>query len=118
MDKPQNYTDAQVAIILAAIEANDGVADKSVAETLAADPAMNNVDGPRKARSIIAKMTRMDGVKYVKQVPTSKTGKPVASKAKLVERIATLANVTAAKLEGLDSAPKLALETLVEALAA
>ena len=115
--KAPNYSDAQVSLITAAIAANGGVANKSVAETLATDPRMNGENGPRNVRSIIAKMTRMD-VDYQRQVPVSKTGEPVAKKTALVERIASLADVSAAKLDGLDKAPKLALETLVKALAA
>lgn len=117
-EKTPNYSDAQVALILAAIEANDGVADKSVAEKLAQDARMNGENGPRNVRSIIAKMTRMDGVNYVRQQPTTKDGKPVQKKNELVERIATLAGVTASKLDGLEKAPKLALETLAAAFAA
>lgn len=117
-DKTPNYSDEQTAIILAAIAANGGVADKALAETLAADPRMNGTDGPRKPRGIIAKMTRMDGVTYTKAAKVSKTGKPVQKKLDLVALIAARADVEAAKLEGLDSAPKLALETLAEALAA
>ena len=117
-DKTPNYSDAQVALILATIEANGGVANKSVAETLAVDPRMNDADGnARNVRSIIAKMTRMD-VNYQRQQPTTKDGKPVQKKNDLVARIATLANVPAAKLDGLEKAPKLALDTLAEALAA
>ena len=117
MDKTPNYTDAQVALIHTAIAANGGVANKSVAASLADNPAMDGEKGPRNTRSIIAKMTRMD-VNYERQVPVSKTGAPVAKKDALVTRIATLADVSASKLSGLDKAPKLALETLVKALAA
>lgn len=115
--KTPNYSDAQVALITAAIAANDGVANKSVAETLATNPAMNGENGARNVRSIIAKMTRMN-VNYQRQVPVSKTGEPIAKKTALVERIAMLADVSASKLDGLDKAPKLALETLVKAFAA
>ena len=116
-EKAPNYSDTQVAVILAAIAANGGVANKSVAETLAANPAMNGPDGPRNTRSIIAKMTRMD-VDYQRQEKVSKNGQPITKKSDLVSRIATLADVSASKLAGLDNAPKLALETLVAAFAA
>lgn len=117
-DKTPNYTAAQVAIILDAVAANGGVANKSVAASLADTPAMNGEKGPRNTRSIIAKMTRMSEIDYQRQVPVSKTGEPVAKKTALVERIAAAADVSASKLDGLDKAPKLALETLARALAA
>ena len=116
-DKAPNYSDAQVAIIMAAIAANGGVANKSVAETLAADPRMNGENGPRNVRSIIAKMTRMD-VGYQRQQPQTKDGKPVTKKTELVAAIAKAAGVPVSKLDGGDKAPKLFLETVLEALAA
>ena len=117
MEKTPNYSPAQENLILAAIAANDGVADKSVAETLAANPEMNGENGPRNVRSIIAKMIRMDGVNYVRQQPTTKDGKPVQKKLDLVAKIAASANVAASKLDGLEKAPKLALETLAASFA-
>lgn len=116
-DKTPNYSPAQETLILAAIETNGGVANKTVAETLAADPAMNGENGPRNARAIIAKMVRMN-VNYQRQEKVTKDGKPVTKKTDLVNKIAALADVSAAKLDGLDKAPKLALETLAAAFAA
>lgn len=117
-DKTPNYSAAQVALILAAVAANGGVANKSVAAELASDPRMDGEKGERNTRSIIAKMTRMPEIDYQRQVSVSKTGEPVAKKTALVGRIAALADVSASKLDGLDKAPKLALETLVRAFAA
>jgi hypothetical protein len=118
-EKTPNYNDAQVALILAAIAANNGVADKSVAETLALDPRMNDNDGKeRKPRAIIAKMTRMDNVNYVRQQPKTKDGKPVQKKLDLVAAIAKSSGITASALEGLDNAPKRALDALAAAFAA
>ncbi len=121
--KVPNYSTAQVALIVAAIEANDGIADISVATELAENPAMNTADGDkRKARSIVAKMRRIvdtvEGFSYARKVATTKDGRPVQKKVDLVNRIASLADVSAAKLDGLDKAPKLALETLAAAFAA
>lgn len=117
--KPTNYSDAQVAIITAAIIANGNVADKSVAEALVSNPEMN-VDGePRKVRSLVAKMRRMvdanEDFSYAKVEPTTKDGKAIAKKSDLVAEIVALSRLTAAKLDGLDKAPKLALETLRDA---
>lgn len=121
-EKTPNYSPAQEKLIVEAIAANDGVANKAVAETLANDPRMNGEDGPRKVRSIIAKMRRVvetrEDFSYERVQPATKDGKPVTKKTDLVARIAALSGATASKLDGLDKAPKLALDTLVEALAA
>lgn len=114
MEKTPNYTPAQEALIVAAIAANGGVANKSVAESLVSNPEMN-VDGrPRNVRSIIAKMTRMDGVTYERQPNARKDGSPVESKAKLVEQIAAAAGVT---FEALDKAARGDLVKLRDVLA-
>ena len=115
-EKTPNYTEAQVALIVSTIRDNGGVADKSVAETLAANPAMN-VDGePRKVRSIIAKMRRVvddnPDLSYAKVQPTTKDGRPVQKKLDLVARIAAGSGIAASKLNGLEKGPKLALESL------
>jgi len=115
-EKNVNYTDAQVKLIEAAVAANGGRGNLSVAETLARNPEMNDSAGhQRKARAIVAKMSRMN-VPYDRKVAVSKNGKPVSKKSDLVARIATLAGVSVESLSGLDSAPKLTLDTLVEAL--
>lgn len=121
-----NYSAAQVSIMLAAVAANGNVADQTLAETLAANPEMDapadaKQPGPRKARAIIAKLRRLaetEGFTYKRKEPTTKTGKPVTNKVALVKEIVTMAGVTAAALDGLEKAPKGALETLRDVLAA
>ncbi|TAK59454.1 hypothetical protein [Methylobacter sp.] len=105
--KTPSYSAVQEALILAAI--GDGKGSISIAEKLAADPAMNEADGtPRKVRSIIAKMTRM-GVPYERKAPVTKTGEPVTKKTDLVDRIAA---IVSGNLDGLDKAPKPALQAI------
>lgn len=116
-EKTPNYSPAQESLILAAIAANDGIANKSVAETLATNSAMNGAEGPRSPRAIIAKMTRME-VNYQPQAKLTKDGKEVTKKNDLVARIAALAEVSVASLAGLEKAPKPVLETLVASYAA
>jgi hypothetical protein len=124
--KQTNYTAAQEAIMVAAIKANKNIADKSVAETLAADermnaPADNVKPGPRTVRSIVAKLRRIvdsnDDFSYERVGPVTKDGKPVTKKLDLVKRIVELSGIPAGKLDGLDKAPKLALDMLAEAFA-
>ena len=117
-----NYSPAQVALITAAIVGNGNVANVALATELSENPAMNDADGnPRKPRSIVAKMRRMvdeiEGATYERKVAVSKTGEPVQKKLDLVKRIADLADVSASRLDGLEKAPKLALETLARAFA-
>lgn len=116
-----NYSTAQETIILNAIRENGNVANLALAEVLAAREDMRDNDGQvRKARAITAKMSRMaeaNGFTYERKAPTTKDGKAVTKKTDLVARIATLSGVTAAKLNGLETAPKLALESLVSAFA-
>lgn len=114
------YTAVQEALILAAIKANGNVANQTIAEALAADPRMNDESNgkseARTARGIIAKMSRMkdaNGFTYERKVTLSKSGAPVQKKLDMVARIAERAGVAAAKLDGLEKAPKLALETLL-----
>ena len=120
-EKTPNYSAAQEKIILDAIRANGNVANLTLAEKLASDPRMNDNDGnARKPRAITAKMSRMaeaEGFRYERKQPTTKDGKPVTKKNDLVARIATLAGVEAAKLDGLEKAPKNALDTLASAFA-
>lgn len=114
-EKTPNYTAAQENLIREAAEANGGTLNLAIAETLAANPAMNDADGnTRKARSIVAKISRM-GLDYERKQNVTKDGRPVAKKADLVARIATLAGVNVARLDGMANSPKMALETLVSA---
>ena len=59
-------------------------------------------------RSLIAKMVRM-GVTYATKQPVTKSGEPVVSKTDLV---ASIASVVTGNLEGLEKAPKAALQAL------
>lgn len=128
-EKIPNYSAAQVALITSVAASNGGVLNIDLAKSLSANPAMNNDEGARPYKSIIAKIARMvtagdtvevDGetvtITYERKQPTTKTGKPVTKKTDLVNRIATLAGVNAAKLDGMDNSPKQALETIVAAL--
>ena len=60
------------------------------------------------ARSVIAKATRM-GVTYERKQPTTKSGLPVEHKADLVTEIS---KIVEGNLDGLDKAPKAALQAL------
>jgi len=119
-DKTPNYSADQENIILAAVRENGNIANLALAEKLAADPRMNGADGPRKPRGITAKMSRMaeaGGFKYERKAPTTKDGQPVVKKLDAVKEIARLAGVDFAKLDGMEKAPKLALDTIRTALA-
>jgi hypothetical protein len=116
-DKTPNYSPAQETLILNAIRANGNIANKTIAEQLAADPAMDGADGPRKPRAITAKMSRMKvehGFEYERKAPVSKTGAPIQKKLDLVAKIARMADVSVASLDNLDKASKGALEVLAD----
>ena len=115
-EKTPNYSAAQEDFIRNfAGTGTDGRLTLADAETIAADPSMLDNDGNvRKARSIVAKINRM-GLPYAKKVAARKDGSPVASKAKLVEEIATLAGVS---FEALDKAARNDLVKLRDVLAA
>jgi hypothetical protein len=126
-EKTPNYTVAQENLIRAA--AVKGVLNLAAAQKLADNPAMNSAEtGPRNARSIVAKISRMvtanmtdlDGtpLTYERKVATAKDGTPVSKKADIVAAIAKAAGVTVAKLDGLDKAPKLALTSIRDAFTA
>lgn len=66
------------------------------------------------ARSVIAKAVRM-GVEYERKAAVTKTGAPVESKEKIVGQIAELVGAT---LDGLEKAPKPALQALRDYLTA
>lgn len=115
-DKVQNYTDAQVAILVAA--AASAPLTFADCEALAADPRMFDADGnPRKARSIVAKVTR-DGIPYAKKVPARKDGSKVETKASMVAQIAEKVGVAVDKLDGLEKASRTAVVTLRDYIAA
>lgn len=113
-EKTPNYSAAQEQLIRDAAE--KGVLNIAVATALAANPAMNAVDGtPRKPASIVAKISRM-GLAYERKQPTTKTGEPVTKKTDLVAQIAELAGVNVATLDGMEKSPKGSLQALVAAL--
>lgn len=64
-----------------------------------------------KARSIMASATR-NKIEYTRKAKTSKSGKPVQSKADLVEVISGNLGLSLESLDGLDKATKTALESL------
>ena len=69
--------------------------------------------GPKfSARSVTAKAVRM-GVAYDRKQPTTKSGDPVESKATIVAELATMVE---GNLDGLDKAPKPALQALRDAV--
>ena len=83
------------------------VLNQAVAERLAAE------FGPKfTGKSVIAKINRM-GLPYERKQPVTKSGDPVESKATIVAELATLVE---GNLDGLDKAPKPALQALRNAL--
>ena len=98
-EKVPNFTADQEAQIRAAAE--NGPLNLASATALA--DAMG-----KSARSLVAKIIRM-GVPYERKQPTTKTGEPVISKTKLVEQISA---VVEGNLDGLEKAPKPALQAL------
>jgi hypothetical protein len=91
--------------------------------TIRAEPVLNQAVAARLAaefgpafttRSVIAKINRMN-LPYQRKVAVTKTGAPVEQKAALVAEIAELVGAT---LDGLDKAPKPALQAIRDYLAA
>ena len=97
--KDPNYSEAQEARIRQA--ADEGELNAEVAAVLADEFG-------KTARSVIAKIVRMN-LPYATKQRTTKTGEPIVSKTKLVEQISA---VVGANLEGLEKAPKPALQAL------
>jgi hypothetical protein len=95
-EKAPNFTETQEARI------RDTAPHNAESAALLAD------EFGKSPRSVIAKIVRM-GVEYARKQPTTKTGDPVISKAKLVEQISA---VVEGNLDGLDKAPKPALVAL------
>jgi hypothetical protein len=116
MEKTPNYTDSQVAVIRSVAAENGGVLNLDLVKAIAARSDMNTADGgERNYKSVVAKvsqMARAGEFTYERKVATTKDGRPVTKKTDLVARIAAAANVTVAKLDGLDKASKGALEIL------
>ena len=98
------YSLAQEAAIRAEPVLNQAVADRLAAEF-----------GPSfTGKSVIAKINRM-GLPYQRKVAVTKAGGKVESKAEIVAEIATMVS---GNLDGLDKAPKPALQALRDVLAA
>lgn len=118
VEKVPNYSLAQESIIRAVAAQNGGVLTFSDCETIAARPDMFSKDGtPRKARSIVAKISRMSDVAYKAKERVTKSGAPIERKDTLVAEIAKAAGVAVSTLEGMEKSPKDALVTLRNALA-
>lgn len=101
------YTPAMEAAIRAA--ASEGPLNQDVANRLAAE------FGPDfSGRSVIAKINRMQ-LPYARKVAVTKTGAKVESKETICKEIGSLVS---GNLDGLDKAPKPALQALRDALAA
>lgn len=99
------YTPAMEAAIRA-----EPLLNAEVAERLAAS------FGPSfTARMVIAKINRMTDVTYVNKAKVTKSGGKVESKADIVAQIQEMVK---GNLEGLDKAPKPALQTVRDYLAA
>lgn len=97
----KNYSEAQEAVLLAA-----GIIDNAKAMELAAQLGKD-------VRSIRAKATRM-GI-YKAQAKVSKTGGKIESKEDIVKEISALIGKN---MDGLEKAPKLALQVIRERLSA
>lgn len=117
-DKTPNYSVAQENVIRAVAAEKGGTLTFGDCEAIAARPDMLDNDGkPRKARSIVAKISRMADVNYKAKERVTKSGNPIERKDALVAEIATAAGVAVATLSGMEKSPKDALVTLRNALA-
>lgn len=105
MEKTQSkYTAEMVARMHAEAPLNQAKAEALAAEF-----------GPKfTARSVIAKANR-DGIAYERKQPTTKNGGKIESKDEIVAEIGQLVGAT---LDGLEKAPKPALQALRNFLAA
>ena len=102
----KNYSDAQEARLTDAATANGGKIDGELAKALA-------VEMGKDVRSIRAKATRMGIYKAAEKV--SKTGGAIESKEKIALDIAKLVGQN---MDGLEKAPKVALQNIRAALSA
>lgn len=103
--KTSNFTAAQEAMIVAASPLN-----LESATLLAKRPEMNKADGSERSyRSIVAKARTLDGVEYARKAVTTKTGEPVEKK---LDIVAEIAKIVEANLDGLEVAPKGALQAI------
>ena len=98
--KAPNFTPAQEQAIRDRAD-ELGTLDAASAAALATEMG-------KTTRSLIAKIVRME-LPYATKQPVTKTGEPVASKSKIVAEIAA---VVGGNLDGLEKAPKAALQAL------
>jgi len=103
----KKYTEAHEAAIRSAAAA--GPLNQAVAERLAAE-----FGNGHSSKGVIAKITRM-GLPYERKKAVTKTGAPVEQKEAIVSQIEALVGAT---LDGLEKAPKPALQSLRDFLAA
>lgn len=101
------YTAAQEQAIRDAAAA--GPLNQAAAEALAA-----SFGSPHTTRGVVAKISRM-GLPYARKVAVSKTGAPIEKKEDIV---AEIAKMVSGNLEGLEKAPKPALQVLRDFLVA
>lgn len=106
MEKTVNYTEAQVERIHEAAEEAGGKFGNSVAEQLA-------IEFGKDVRSVRAKASR-EGV-YQAKAKTTKSGQPIERKEAIVADIAALVGQA---VDGLEKAPKEALQRVRSALSA
>lgn len=118
-EKTPNYSATQEAVIRQVASENGGTLTFELCEQIAARDDMRDNDGnARKARSIVAKVTRMGDVGYKAKEPTAKDGSAIVKKDGLVGEIATLVGLNMDKLDSLDKATKPQLVALRDAVAA
>jgi hypothetical protein len=100
----KNYTDEQEAVL-----AKYTMIDNAIALELA---SQFNKD----VKSIRAKAVRL-GI-YKRQEKVTKSGTKIEQKSAIVSEIATIAGIAIEALDGLDKAPKTALQAIRQAIAA
>lgn len=100
--KPANYTPEQEQLLINGYTAGKPV--EELAEQLG-----------KSLRSCIAKLSRA-GV-YKKAAKVSKTGEPVQKKLELAQAIGAVLQLSEAEVEGMEKAPKTALQKIFKALA-
>lgn len=104
--KTENYTDEMTVEMVNTYTAATDEASRDEAVEKLAEKFGKGV------RSIRAKLSR-EGV-YIAKVAKNKAGGQAMRKEKIVEGIVTATGLNPAKLSGLDKAPKLALQTILE----
>lgn len=117
------FSPAQEAIILEVAAAHGGVLNGDIVKAelcTRADMREAGSNEDRGFRSIVGKVSQMERsgspFKYVKAAPKTKDGRPVTRKVDLVASIADAVGLAASKLNGMETSPKSALESLLEAI--